>query len=76
MVAVDAEQHWKLLIYIIIEMFLVFILPFQSQNYKYVQDTLFALIWGFFSSFKVLVELKLTVFPLILQSFWKHGFLF
>lgn len=47
MVAVDAEQHWKLLIYVIIEI-MVFILPFQSRNYKYVQGTLFTLVWGFF----------------------------
>lgn len=59
-------------------MSVVFILPFQSQNYKYVQDTAVhtSLGFGVFSSFKVLVELKLTVFPLILQSFWKCGFLF
>lgn len=48
MVAVDAEQHWKFSIYVIIEIFMVFILVFQSQNHKYVQDTLHTSVEYFF----------------------------
>lgn len=51
-------------------MSMVSILPFQSQNYKYVQDTLFTLVWDIFSSFKVLVELKFSSSSKLLEMWF------